>query len=89
MPAEQYRPAVSFETINRNLFSSVYKTLNKPILVRSFFVKTPDSSPSAVPVDYVNRDFFILLYKTLNQPILLRQNPEKKAELQHEAAQVA
>jgi predicted N-acyltransferase len=89
MKAEISRSSVSFEGINRELLSSIYRTLNKPILIRSLFIKNGDSTQTNVPPDYVNKDFFTLIFKTLNQPILLRQNSEKKAELQHEAAQVA
>jgi hypothetical protein len=77
--AEISRPTVTFETMNRDLLSSIYKTMNRPILVRSLFIRNPEPSRSAVPADYVNRNFFSLIYKTLNQPISLRPLAEKKS----------
>jgi hypothetical protein len=86
--AELFRPSVSFETINRELLSSVYSKLNQPILVRSLFVKNGDSSRPALPADYINGNFFSSLYKTLNQPISLRAQSVEKNRLPGEAPQI-
>jgi hypothetical protein len=78
MKAEFSRPTISFETINRDFLSSIFKKMNQPILVRSLFVKSGDASRSSVPVDYIDRNFLLVIYRTLNQPISLRPVPAKK-----------
>jgi hypothetical protein len=70
------KPITSSASINRDFFISIYNVLNKPILVRSLFIKNSDSSP---PV-YVNRDLFISIYNTLNKPIFVRSPVIKNSD---------
>jgi hypothetical protein len=70
--AEVSGPDLASLYFNREFLNAIYKALNKPILVRSLFLKNADVSLPAILTAQVNRDLLFSIYKTLNKPIRFR-----------------